>query len=286
LIAIRFITHLAHMVGIRERMEDRILLRPARQRPLGFYFLALGFLIATPACSTVSDVRYAQDAAPEASITNPVPSKTTSPTANPTSTSTGTLRPSPTIPPTSTVTETPLPPGAIVIPELIGMPYSQARKLLLELGFMFLFQDVLHLEYPHGTIIDQNPQPGVIGKKGDLVFLFRGFHALQAYAGGACIPLRLITTGGRLLYWVELIEDERYTIKTDFDSGSTTIHDYRMVVLKSFDNASKDTMTYSPETPGYYVISLGPYSISDDTLKDNPGGVPAGCLWISPVDEG
>ncbi len=273
-------------MGIRERLEYRIPPRLAWQRPLGFYLLALGFLIATQACTTMADVRHDQESSPEASITNPVPSMTTSPTANPTSTLTGTDTPLPTILPTATVTETPLPPGAIVVPELIGMPYSQARELLLELGFTFLFQDVLHLEYPHGTIIDQNPQPGVIGKKEDLVFLYRGFHALQSYAGGACIPLRLITTGGRLLYWVELIEDEKYTIKTDFDSGSTTIHDYRMVVLKSFDNASKNTMTYSPETPGFYVISLGPYSISDDTLKDNPGGVPAGCLWISPVDEG
>ena len=273
-------------MGIRERLGDRILLRLAWQRPLGFYLLALGFLIATPACSTMVDVRYVQDSVPEASITNPVPSMTTSPTANPSSTSTSTDTPLPTILASATVTETPLPPGAIVIPKLIGMPYSQARELLIELGFTFLYQDVLHLEYPQGTIIDQDPLPGVIGKRGDLVFLFRGFHALQAYAGGACIPLRLITTGGRLQYWVELNEDVKYTIKTDFDSGSTTIHDYRMVVLKSFDNASKNKMTYTTETPGFYVISLGPYSISDDTLKDNPGGVPAGCLWISPVDEG
>ncbi len=169
---------------------------------------------------------------------------------------------------------------------MIGMPYAQARELLLEAGFTFLFQDVLHLESPHGTIIDQNPLPGIIGKKGDFVFLYRGFHALQAYAGGACIPLRLITPSGRLLYWVELNDDEKYTIKTDFDSGSTTLHDYRMVVLKSFDNASKNKMTYSPETPGYYVVSLGPYSISEDKLKKFPGGVPAGCLWISPQEDG
>jgi len=284
--AIPFVIHLTHTAGIRHWLADLILLRQAWQRPLGFHLLTLVFLMATTACSTVADVRSTQDSTPEASITIPVPSVTTSPTANPTITSTGTDTPLPTILPTATVTETPLPPGAIVIPKLIGMPYSQARELLIEQGFTFLYQDVLHIEYPQGTIIDQDPLPGAIGKRGDLIFLFRGFHALQAYAGGACINLRLITTGGRLLYWVELNEDEKYTIKTDFDPGSTTIHDYRMVVLKSFDNASKDKMTFTPETPGYYVISLGPYSISDDTLKDNPGGVPAGCLWISPVDEG
>ena len=287
MITVRFDARLTQTGGLRERGEDRIfLLRNSWQRHLGIYLLALGFLIATHGCSTMADVRYTQNSAPEASITHPIPSITTSPTTMPTSTSTGTQPPSPTISPTATTTQTPLPPGAIVIPNLIGMPYSQARELLLDGGFTFLFQDVLHLEYPQGTIIDQDPLPGAIGKKGDLVFLFRGFHALQAYAGGACIPLRLITPGGRLLYWVELNEDEKYTIKTDFDSGSTTIHDYRMVVLKTFDNESKNKMTYTPETPGFYVISLGPYSISDDTLMDNPGGVPAGCLWISPEDEG
>ena len=238
-----------------------------------------------PACSTRVDVRSLQSVTPEASSTDHIPSMTPSPTKKPTNTPTTTSQPPPSITASATVTETQLPPGAIVIPELIGMHYLEARELLLELGFTFLYQDVLHLEYPQGTVIDQDPQPGVIGNKGDLVFLFRGFHALQAYAGGACIPLLLITPGGRLLYWVELNEDEKYTIQTDFKSGSTTIHDYRMVVLKSFDNAAKNKMSYVPETPGFYVISLGPYALSDDTLEDNPGGVPAGCLWIHPEDE-
>lgn len=286
MIAIRIVPRLTHTAGSCEKWEDRILLRNNWQRHLCYYVLALGLWIATPACSTMADVRVTQNTATEASITHPIPSMTASPTTKPSSTSTSTQPPSPTIPHTATITHTPLPPGAVVIPDLIGMPYVQARELLLEGGFTFLFHDVLHLEYPQGTIIDQDPQPGAIGKRGDLVFLFRGFHALQAYAGGACIPLRLITPGGRLLYWVELNEDEKYTIKSDFDSGSTTLHDYRMVVLKSFDNASKDKMTYRPETSGFYVISLGPYSISDDKLKDNPGGVPAGCLWISPEEEG
>jgi hypothetical protein len=153
----------------------------------------------------------------------------------------------------------------------------------VDAGFSFLFQDVLDPQVPAGTIIDQDPPPGVALPLGEIIFLFRSFQALQMYAGGTCQPLRLTLPAGKLLYWVELEEGIRYTIKTDFTQGQTQISDYRMYLMAEFDNQEADEIDFKPLAPGRYVISLGPYEVSRDQLESR-GSINAGCLWITPED--
>jgi hypothetical protein len=164
------------------------------------------------------------------------------------------------------------------------MPLSEARVAVIEAGFSFLFQDVLDPALPVGTIIDQDPPPGIALPLDEIVFLYRSFQALEMYAGGACQPLLITWPSGKLLYWVDLDEGVQYNIKTDFSQGRTQISDYRMYLMAEFENAKADEIDFIPPAPGRYVISLGPYEISGSQLDDQ-ASVNAGCLWITP-DEG
>jgi hypothetical protein len=185
--------------------------------------------------------------------------------------------------PTNTPTETPLPEGFSIVPDLRGLPLSEARVVVAEAGFSFLFQDVLDPEVPSGTIIDQDPPPGTALPRNEIVFLYRSFQALQMYAGGACQPLKITLPSGKLLYWVNLEEGVRYTVETDFAQGHTQISDYRMYLIAEFDNATSDSIDFTPLAPGRYVISLGPYKVEKSKLE-NGGVISAGCLWITPED--
>jgi hypothetical protein len=161
--------------------------------------------------------------------------------------------------PSNTPTETPLPEGFSIV------------------------QDVLDPEVPSGTIIDQDPPPGTALPRNEIVFLYRSFQALQMYAGGACQPLKITLPSGKLLYWVNLEEGVRYTVETDFAQGHTQISDYRMYLIAEFDNATSDSIDFTPLAPGRYVISLGPYKVEKSKLE-NGGVISAGCLWITPED--
>jgi hypothetical protein len=185
--------------------------------------------------------------------------------------------------PTNTPTETPLPEGFAIVPDLHGLPLSEARIVVSEAGFSFLFQDVLDPEVPSGTIIDQDPPAGTALPRNEIVFLYRSFQALQMYAGGACQPLKIILPSGKLLYWVDLEEGIRYTVETDFAQGKTQISDYRMYLMAEFENATRDSIEFTPLAPGRYVISLGPYDVAKSKL-DSEGVISAGCLWITPED--
>ena len=164
------------------------------------------------------------------------------------------------------------------------MDYQEARQLLLDSGFTYIYHDVFDLEQPVGMVIGQDPAPGIVKKVGEAVFLYRAFRASAIEVGGHCRSLRLSSTTGKLLYSVYLNEDERYEIRTDFPYGHTTIFEYRMIIVASFDNQRSDYVLFTPAWTGWYVISLGPWQISQQELDKYPSGVPAGCLWVYPPE--
>lgn len=185
--------------------------------------------------------------------------------------------------PTFTPTKTAIPAGYGIVPELRGLPLSEARLIVVEAGFSFLFQDILDPEVETGTIVDQDPPPGVALPLEEIIFLYRSFQALEMIAGGSCQPLNILFPSGKLLYWVGLDEGVRYEIRTDFPYGRTQISDYRMYLMAEFENSSRDAIEFKPLAPGRYVISLGPYEVSKSKL-DEEGSLSAGCLWITPED--
>lgn len=214
------------------------------------------------------------------------PTSTVTATAPPTYTQSPTVTITPTVPntpqPTATTaaTTTPLPRGYAVVPVVVGMHYRDARLLLLDRGFTFFYYDVFDLEQPVGTVIGQIPAPGSVKKEGTAVALYRAFRASAVQVGNDCRSLRLSFTSGTLLFSVYLEEGERYKFETDFPYGQTRLSDYRMVEMAAFDNYTADYMHYEPLWTGWYVISLGPYQISQAELDDNPIGVPVGCLRV------
>lgn len=220
--------------------------------------------------------------------TQPPPTEepTSAPLPSPTVTEPPTDTPVPTPPPTETSTpaptQTPLPPGYVPVPDVIGMHYQEARGVILRAGLNFVYRDVFDLELDTGTVLIQDPLPGVGRPRDSLVFLYRTFKAPPAIVGDICYPLRLIAASGKLLFWVDLEEDTEYEIRTGFPYGETQISDTQMFLLDSFDNSKHDHLLFTAPYTARYVLSLGPYTISEDTLKASPGGVDAGCLWVIP----
>ena len=215
-----------------------------------------------------------------------VPTATELPSPEPTQTETP--LPTATEPPTSTPTAsvTPLPAGFVPVPDVTGLPYREARSQVLRSGLNFVYHDVLDLSLPVGTILAQDPLPGSGARRGSLVHLLRSFVAPPALVGEICYPLRLISTSGRLLFYVDLEEQLEYEIRTDFPYGTTSISDSQMFLLDSFENEQTDSMVYLAPFTARYVLSLGPYSLSQSELDQHPGGIPVGCLWVIPVEEG
>lgn len=218
----------------------------------------------------------------------PKPTETNTPeptsTATPVPTATPSLTPLPTATPTATFTKTPLPAGWVEVPDVIGMYYRDARNLIIRSGLNFVYRDVLDLDLPTGTILIQNPFPGSGKPAGGLVFLFRTFQAPPALVNTICYPLRLINTGGRLLYYVDLEQDQMYEIRTDFKYGQTSIFDSQMFLLESFVNSKTDTVDFVAPYTARYVLALGPFSITQRDLDNSNGAVNAGCLYVIPVE--
>lgn len=258
---------------------------------MSIHWLALLGVLALSACSglggveieaTTEVVLQTETSAP---TETPPPDPTATETVTPIPTATPTETPLPTATPTETFTPTPLPAGWALVPDVIGMQYLDARNLIIRSGFNFAYRDVLDLDLPKGSILIQNPIPGIGKPAGSLVFLFRVFHAPPALVSEICYPLRLITTGGRLLYYVDLEQDQKYEIRTDFSYGETSIFDSQMFLLDSFTNSKEDTVDFIAPFTARYVIALGPYSITQRDLDDSNGAVVAGCLFVIPVDE-
>jgi len=254
---------------------------------------ALAVTLALSACSGLagSEIEPTLEVVPPTDA--PVPSETPTPeptateTPTPVPTATATETPLPTATPTETYTPTPLPAGWVEVPDVIGMHYRDARNLIIRSGLNFVYRDVLDLDLPTGTVLIQNPFPGVGKPAGTLVFLFRTFQAPPALVSEICYPLRLITTGGSnadLFYYVDLEQDQTYEIRTDFAYGKTSIYDSQMFLLDSFTNNKEDAVDFVAPFTARYVIGLGPYSITQRDLDDSNGAVNAGCLYVIPVE--
>ena len=251
--------------------------------------LLAALAVALAACGALAGTEIEPTAVrptdtPEPTVT-PTPEPTATDIATPVPTATPTETPRPTATPTETYTPTPLPAGWVEVPDVIGMHYRDARNLIIRRGLNFVYRDVLDLDLPTGTVLIQSPIPGVGKPAGTLVFLFRTFQAPPALVSEICYPLRLITTGGRLLFYVDLEQDQTYEIRTDFPYGETYIFDSQMFLLDSFVNSKKDTVDFVAPFTARYVIALGPYSITQRDLDDSNGAVNAGCLYVIPVEE-
>lgn len=229
---------------------------------------------------TIAQPTAALPSEPPPSDTPPPPT----PEPNPTLTATA----APTVVPTATATPEPtataFPAGYVAVPDVIGLPYRDARNAVLRAGLNFVYRDVLDLDLDTGTVLAQDPVPGTGRPRDSLVFLYRTFKAPPAIVGDICYPLRLISTSGKLLFWVDLEQDIEYEIRTGFPYGETQISDTQMFLLASFENSKKDSMLFTASFTARYVLSLGPYSISQEKLDQNPGGVDAGCLWVIPQE--
>lgn len=162
------------------------------------------------------------------------------------------------------------------------MPYAEARSVILGAGLNFVVRDVFDLDLPSGTILFSDPVGGTGVPRDRLVFLYRTFQAPPAIVGEICYPLRLISSSGKLLFYVDLEQNARYEIRTDFPYGETSIFDVQMFLLDGFDNARHDHIDFRAPYTARYVIALGPYSVPEDSLE---GGLAAGCLWVIPLDD-
>jgi hypothetical protein len=260
---------------------------------LSLRHLAVLSVLAVTACSGLGGVEIEPtaeiipptDPPPPTETLTPEPTQTEIPTETLVPTATATETPLPTETPTATFTPTPLPAGWVKVPDVIGMYYRDARNLILRSGLNFVYRDVLDLDLPTGTVLIQNPIPGEGKPAGTLVFLFRTFQAPPALVSDVCYPLRLITTGGRLLYYVDLEQDQLYEIRTDFPYGETSIFDSQMFLLDSFKNSKQDAVDFIAPFTARYVIALGPYSLTQQDLDDSNGSVHAGCLFVLPIEQ-
>jgi hypothetical protein len=164
------------------------------------------------------------------------------------------------------------------------MYYADAREVIYASGLTFLYYDFYDRDEPSGVIMYQDPAAGSVVPKDSLIVLYRVFKAPLMWVGASCRELILKGTTGRLTFAVHLEQDEIYTIRTDFQQGETIIFDYRMMLMTSFENRSRDSTEFVPEWTGWYVITLGPYEIGQSELDQWPEGVPAGCLWVLPPE--
>ena len=217
-------------------------------------------------------------------LPSPVPSGTSTPTAE--ASITPTISPTPSATPTVTSTPTPMPPaeGFALVPDVVGMPYLAARGVVARSGLSYLRHDVLDLDHPVGTVLGQEPSPGAVIPLGRIVMLYTAFEAHAMWVGEACYPLKITSPKGRLLFFAHLKESERYEIATDFEEGNLTVYDYRMVEILSIESALGDSLVFQPAVTGDYVLALGPYQVGQADLDAHPGGIPAGCLWVRELD--
>jgi len=266
-------------------------MKPSRRlNPLGVATLScLACLLA--GCGPRAVERAASPTVPKPvlSTVTPIPTATISevPTATPIPSATPTEPPPATavVPPTEVPAPTALPAGLTIVPDVIGMPYRDAREVMLDRGFSLIYRDILDLERPLGSVLAQEPGAGYPWKTGGIVTLLRAFAPPAMWTGDKCYPLKIFSRSGRLLFYVSLEQDRPYTISTDFAYGRTGIYDYQMNELDSFSNDEADSLIFEPETNGDYVLALGPFEVSQGELDSHPGGIPAGCLFVTLPEE-
>jgi len=266
-------------------------MRPSRRlNPPGVTrLLCLACLLA--GCGPRAVTRVASPTVPQPilSTVTPIPTATTTevPSATPFPSAT-VMEPLPAtavVPPTEVAVPTALPAGLTIVPDVIGMPYRDAREVMLDRGFSLIYRDILDLERPLGSVLAQEPAAGYPWKTGGIVTLLRAFAPPAMWTGDKCYPLKIFSRSGRLLFYVTLEQDRPYKISTDFTYGRTGIYDYQMSELDSFSNDEADSLIFEPETNGEYVLALGPFEVSQGDLDSHPGGIPAGCLFVTLPEE-
>jgi hypothetical protein len=218
-------------------------------------------------------------------VSSPTPGQIPSDTSEPSPSSTPEPAATVTIPSTEVLTPSALPEGLTIVPDVKGMPYREARDVMLDKGFSLIYRDVLDLAMPTGSVLAQEPSAGFAWKTGGIVTLFRAFAPPPMWISDKCYPLKIFSRSGRLLFYVSLEQDRPYEIRTDFGYGRTGIYDYQMNELESFSNSDADSMMFQPDTSGDYVLALGPFEVSQAALDNHPGGIPAGCLYVSLPEE-
>ncbi|MBN2554640.1 MAG: PASTA domain-containing protein [Anaerolineales bacterium] len=219
---------------------------------------------------------------PIMSTNTPTITETALPTATETLLPTST--PTPTALPTATPTITPLPEGMTFVPDVIGLSYLDARQALLDAGLTLLIRDVFDLEAAFGTILEQDPLPGAAAPRGEVVFLVRAFQTAGMPVGDRCQILRPTQREGYLMYAAYLEGGFAYEVVTDFPYAETVIFDQNMTVLAWFDNPRPGGYTFEPEWTGWYILRMGPYSISADRLAEYTAGSFSHCLYVYPPD--
>lgn len=193
-------------------------------------------------------------------------------------------RSSPSAIPSITQTPTELPTGYVLVPDVVGMHYRDARGDIYGSGLIYIVKDVLDLEVPFGTILAQDPPQGTGVKLGESITIYRTFQAPGLLPGDDCHPISLTDAGGRMLFWIELDEDVDYAISTEFAYGETWLSDVLMYVYAFYQNPITNPRIFRPPQTDVYVITMGPYSISQSSLDSAGGAVSAGCLWVVPVE--
>lgn len=260
---------------------------PLRQRMNAF---VVAILVTTTmlleGCGSRGVIRVASATVPSPVLMTVTPMRTSTPSEVPSETPETVNTPSPApvetaaVPPTEAASATVLAEGLTVVPDVVGLPYRDAREVMIADGFSLIYRDVLDLESEPGSVLAQEPVAGFAWKTGGIVILFRAFAPPAMWTTDKCYPLTIFSRSGRLLFYVSLEQDRPYEIRTDFSYGRTGIYDYQMNELDSFSNDEADSMVFQPETSGEYVLALGPFEVSQSDLDSHPGGIPAGCLYV------
>jgi len=261
------------------------MLRKPKVRPV--LFILLGLLMVACRGAAESPINFTETPVLPTSASTITPVLTTQTPTVPADTPIPiiTLTVTETLSPTPSATSTELPAGYRIVPDVVGLHYLDARQVLGAAGFTFLYSDVFDLDQPFGTILEQYPAAGTAEKTGETVFLYRAFQAPGMWVGNKCRLLLIKTTSGKLFFGAYLREGDRYEIKTDFQYGWTSIFDYRMVLLDEFKNQEEESLVFEPEWTAWYVLTLGPYEVSQGELDKYPDGVPSGCLWVYLLEE-
>ena len=159
-------------IGLQE--EDRLAEEKARrtEKLLNYVMLGIGLLIllaiigiAFKACALLTPTRQTTTAWVTETVTTTPRASTTAPPTTPPPTvpiPTTTLRPTTTAVPEST--KATIPPGTVVLRDLIGMDYLEAMEALSEDGLrVHLSYEVVdeNSPYENNTVVDQSYEPGV-----------------------------------------------------------------------------------------------------------------------------
>ena len=206
-------------------------------------------------------------------------SSTPSPTPTEILSSTPLASPIASLNPTTTL----LPEGNKLVPDVIGMNYSDAEEVLTRDGYDVSFEYVLNPELDPGTVVSQNPDPGAIYDIG-IVTLRRTVYSIEIETCTyTSTPAGASYNSASYFFSIYLNEGTKYQIRSSgerhlegYNWLDTTSPDYTLSIttqnLEGLDSAAASsgrvTLDFVPEASGYYGIVLrtdmgnGPTTVS------------------------